>query len=135
MTICKGSRVFMKDSQKFGTVFRTGVLGLKSGAYVVIDDDGKNIVYTGEKAKHDVICCEDCKNNCGETYELPLDIYDIYELSAPIMERNEVSKLKQMKIKSNMLKLEDEQKKEFKSKWELTGKNEKKKLKLIMTLV
>ena len=128
MTLTKDDRVFLADKRLYGTISRTGVLGFK-GSYVVVDDDGKQLVYTGKIAQNHVVCAKECKNNCGESYELPMDIKSI---GTPILIKNNVSKLVQMKIHVNFMKLSDEEKEEMKKKWIACGSSSAKKFKLMM---
>ena len=128
MTLIKDDRVFLADKRAYGTISRIGVMGLKD-SYVVIGDDGKQFVYTGKLAQNHVVCAKDCKNNCGESYQLPMDIKII---GTPILIKNKVSKLVQMKIHVNFMKLSDEEKEELQNKWIACGSSDAKKFKLMM---
>lgn len=118
MTVCCEDRVFMCDIREYGTVSRTGVLGIKtSESYLVTSDSGKNFMYTGTVAKY-VVCVKTSTNHCGSKFLLPLDLKTI---GSAIMKDSGLTPRKMMKIYANFSDLSDEDHQRYRDEYSLVS--------------
>jgi hypothetical protein len=105
MGFCCDDRVFMCDTRQFGTVSRTGLLGLKkSGAYAITSDSGKRTMYVGAPTSN-IVCCKTSTNHCGSKFLLPLDLKSI---GSSILEEEGVPPMKRSKLYADFSKISDE---------------------------
>lgn len=123
MSICCEDRVFICDKRMFGTVCKTGVLGIKkSGSYRVICDDGKRYMYTGVNAKN-VVNTVSCDNDSGEHFLLPIDLKCV---GSSILKEEGYHDLKLASIYTDFSRLPDETHEEYRNTWSSVSSSEKK---------
>ena len=114
MPINKDDRVFVCDLREYGTVTRTGILGLKKGgSYAISCDSGKNVMYTGKITKH-VVSSVSCMNDYGDRYILPIDLKT---LGDSCMKDMGLSPLERSKICVKFSKLPDKEHQEYRERY------------------
>lgn len=129
MTISSNDRVFVCDERQYGHVSRTGILGFKkSGSYVVTCDNGKNMMYVGDKTKY-VVCCKTSENDIGEKFLLPVDLKMI---GLDIMKDNNVTPINRTKILDEFSKLSDEEHNHYRSEYSKVSSDKTKIKKFVM---
>lgn len=123
MELCCDDRVFMCDVREYGTVSRTGVLGIKkTGSYAVTSDSGKKYLYIGTPTEH-IVCCKASMNNCGARFVLPLDLKQI---GSSILEDAGVPPTKRSALYVAFSKMSDEDHEEYREAYSaISGSAEK----------
>ena len=121
MPYSTGERVFLCDARQYGTITRTGLLGLKkSDSYAVTSDSGKNFMYTGDICRH-VVCSKTSTNHCGSKFLLPLDIKTI---SSSILKDANIPPMKRSMFYVDFSKTSDEEHDSYRKEYNLLSSDE-----------
>lgn len=131
MGISAKDRVFVCDIRQYGNVSRTNILGFsKSGSYVVTCDNGKQMMYVGDKTKH-VVCSQSSENDIGEKFLLPIDLKTI---GLEIMKDNDVTPINRSKILEGFSKLSDEEHGYYRTEYSKVASDKTKTKKFVMSI-
>lgn len=73
MSITVNGRKFALDTELYGTINRTNVLGLQDAPAMTMDD-GSSRAYFGANVPTQLVDAETATNGVGQTFPLPLDV-------------------------------------------------------------